>query len=93
MARDRLENAGGAKKKIITFEPAATAHEAFPPTWQSRHATGTTRASDGKFTLCVPGESVVAVSQEILSTGPVADITIEDIPLEDVIAELFSAQV
>jgi ABC-2 type transport system ATP-binding protein len=30
------------------------------------------------------------VSQEILTTGPVADITIEDIPLEDVIAELFS---
>jgi ABC-2 type transport system ATP-binding protein len=35
---------------------------------------------------------VVAVSQEVLSTGPVADITIEDVPLEDVIAELFSAQ-
>ena len=47
---------------------------------------------DGKFTLRVPGENVVAVSQEILSTGPVADITIEDVPLEDVIAELFAAQ-
>jgi ABC-2 type transport system ATP-binding protein len=91
-ALDRLEHAGGARKKIITFEPAASAHSAFPDTWQSRHATGTTRTDDGKFTLCVPGESVVAVSQEILSTGPVADITIEDIPLEDVIAELFSAQ-
>ena len=31
--------------------------------------------------------------QEILTAGPVADITIEDIPLEDVIAELFSAQI
>ena len=92
-ALDRLENAGGARKKIITFVPAATAADAFPNSWQSRHATGTTRTDDGKFTLCVPGESVVAVSQEILSTGPVADITIEDIPLEDVIAELFSAQV
>jgi ABC-2 type transport system ATP-binding protein len=38
----------------------------------------------------VPTDRVVAVSQEILTTGPVADITIEDIPLEDVIAELFS---
>jgi ABC-2 type transport system ATP-binding protein len=89
----RLENAGGARKKIITFVPAATAGSTFPDTWQSRLATTTTRSDDGKFTLCVPGENVVAVSQEILSTGPVADITIEEIPLEDVIAELFSAQV
>ncbi len=90
-ALDRLENAGGAKKKIITFLPAASANGAFPETWQSRHGT-TKRADDGKFTLCVPSDNVVAVSQEILSTGPVADITIEDVPLEDVIAELFSAQ-
>ena len=91
-ALDRLENAGGAKKKIITFLPAATANGTFPETWQSRHAATTTRTDDGKFTLCVPTDQVVAVSQEILSTGPVADITIEDVPLEDVIAELFSAQ-
>lgn len=85
----RLEHAGGAKKKIITFIPADAA--AFPETWQSRHGE-TTRAPDGKFTVRAPGERVVAVSQEILTSGPVADITIEDIPLEDVIAELFSAQ-
>ncbi|MSU60031.1 MAG: ATP-binding cassette domain-containing protein [Pedosphaera sp.] len=91
-ALDRLESSGGARKKIITFLPAATANGAFPETWQARHATTTTRTADGKFTLCVPGDNVVVVSQEILSTGPVADITIEDIPLEDVIAELFSAQ-
>ena len=89
----RLENAGGAKKKIITFVPAlAEGAEvaAFPDSWQSRYGT-TLRAPDGKFTLRVPGEQVVAVSQEVLSTGPVADITIEDVPLEDVIAELFAA--
>ncbi|MBI4627029.1 MAG: ABC transporter ATP-binding protein [Verrucomicrobia bacterium] len=90
-ALDRLETAGGARKRIITFVPGAAAHNAFPDTWQSRHGT-TTRSSDGKFTLCVPSENVVAVSQEVLSTGPVADITIEDVPLEDVIAELFTAQ-
>jgi len=90
-ALDRLESSGGAKKKIITFLPAATASGAFPETWQSRHGT-TKRDDDGKFTLCVPGDRVVAVSQEVLSTGPVADISIEDVPLEDVIAELFSAQ-
>jgi len=88
-ALDRLENAGGAKKKIITFLPVAGA--AFAETWQSSFGD-TKRADDGKFTVCVPGDKVVAVSQEILSTGPVADITIEDVPLEDVIAELFSAQ-
>jgi ABC-2 type transport system ATP-binding protein len=96
---DRLENAGGAKKKIVTFVPGVGGHRgangasaAFPDTWQSSHAAKTTRSDDGKFTLCVPSDQVVAVSQEILSTGPVADITIEDIPLEDVIAELFTAQ-
>ena len=90
----RLENAGGARQKIITFLPAlaeGASAGAFPDTWQSRHGT-TTRADDGKFTLRVPGDKVVAVSQEILSTGPVADITIEDVPLEDVIAELFTSQ-
>ncbi len=95
-ALDRLENAGGARKKIITFEPALAAADnphgnAFPEAWKSRFGT-TTRADDGKFTVCVSGENVVAVSQEILSTGPVADITIEDVPLEDVIAELFTSQ-
>jgi ABC-2 type transport system ATP-binding protein len=89
---DRLEASGGARKKIITFVPAATAGAAFPENWQSRQADTTTRTGDGKFTLCVPSADVVAASQEILSMGPVADITIEDVPLEDVIAELFSAQ-
>jgi ABC-2 type transport system ATP-binding protein len=89
-----VENAGGAKKKIITFVPALTEGTgvvAFPDTWQSQHGE-TSRAPDGKFTLRVPGEQVVAVSQEVLSTGPVADITIEDVPLEDVIAELFQSR-
>lgn len=84
----RLEGADGSRKKIITFLPADTS---FPETWQSRHGD-TKRAEDGKFTLCVPGDKVVAVSQEILTTGPVADITIEDVPLEDVIAELFASR-
>jgi ABC-2 type transport system ATP-binding protein len=91
-ALDRLENAGGARKKIITFLPdlAGGAGGAFPDTWRSAYGD-TTRADDGKFTLRVPSEKVIAVSQEILSAGPVADITIEDVPLEDVIAELFQS--
>jgi ABC-2 type transport system ATP-binding protein len=51
-----------------------------------------TRDAEGALTLHVPIESVVPVSQQILATGPVADITIEDVPLDDVIADLFSAQ-
>jgi ABC-2 type transport system ATP-binding protein len=91
----RLESGSGSRKKIITFMPAvgatdAAGHTAFPDDWSSRHGK-TTRAPDGKFTLCVPGENIGAVSQEILSAGPVADITIEDVPLEDIIAELFQS--
>ena len=63
---------------------------AFPDDWKSRHGK-TTRAPDGKFTLCVPGENIGAVSAEILAAGPVADITIEDVPLEEIIAELFQS--
>ena len=95
-ALDRLEASGGARKKIITFVPGvndkAHASGGFHDTWQSRLASTTTRTDDGKFTLLVSSDNVVTVSQEILSTGPVADITIEDVPLEDVIAELFNAQ-
>jgi ABC-2 type transport system ATP-binding protein len=88
---DRLETSAGSRQKIITFVPATPTGEIFPDTWQSRYGK-TTRTDDGKFTLRVPGENVVAVSQEILNRGPVADITIEDVPLEDVIAELFQSR-
>ena len=82
-----IESGKGAKQKIITFEPADP--ETFPTTWESKHGK-TTRSDDGKFTIRVPSDQVVGVSQEILSIGSVADITIEDIPIEDIIAELFS---
>jgi ABC-2 type transport system ATP-binding protein len=93
-ALTRLEHSGGARQKIITFLPALDegGHAgAFPDAWQSQHGT-TARSDDGKFTLRVPSEKVVTVSQEILSTGPVADITIEEVPLEEVIAELFQSR-
>jgi ABC-2 type transport system ATP-binding protein len=48
--------------------------------------------ADGEFVLHVPSEQSVAVSQQILAAGPIADITIEDVPLEDIIAELFGRQ-
>jgi ABC-2 type transport system ATP-binding protein len=91
-ALDRLEAAGGARRKIVTFVPAAQGAAAFGEGWSCAPALTTRRDDEGKFTLTVPADQIVAASQEILRTGAVADITIEDVPLEDVIAELFTAQ-
>jgi ABC-2 type transport system ATP-binding protein len=84
---DRLDTPG-SRKKIIRFRPLDSS---FPPDWKAPVGT-LTRDAEGALTLHVPIESVVPVSQQILATGPVADITIEDVPLDDVIADLFSAQ-
>ncbi len=86
-ALDRLEAGTGTRKKILTFLPGDAS---FPETWTSKHGETKRDATTGKFTVCTPSDTIVAVSQEILSTGPVADITIEDVPLEDIIAELFA---
>ena len=91
-ALGRLEAAGGARRKIVTFVPAAQGAAAFGEGWSCAPALTTRRDDEGKFTLTVPADQIVAASQEILRTGAVADITIEDVPLEDVIAELFTAQ-
>jgi len=91
-ALSRLETTGGARRKIITFVPTAEATGSFGDNWQSRYAENTKRTDEGKYTLSLSSEQVVNASQEILNTGPVADITIEDVPLEDIIAELFTAQ-
>jgi len=91
-ALDRLESRPGSRMKIVTFEPGiGTGGEGgFPDGWKSRLGE-TARSDNGKFTVRVPGEHIAAVSQEILQTGPVADITIEDVPLEDIITDLFNA--
>jgi len=91
---DRLESgSAGTRQKIITFLPDLNSADAakfpgFPADWQSSYGV-TSRDAAGKFTLRAPGNRVSEVSQEILRQGPVADITIEDVPLEDVIADLF----
>jgi ABC-2 type transport system ATP-binding protein len=96
----RLEESSGSRKRVVQFVPvlasgtgpaASRPSAAFPETWHSRYGE-TSRSEDGKFTVCIPSDQVVAVSQEILSAGPVADITIADVPLEDVIAELFQSR-
>jgi len=87
-ALDRLESGSDSRKKILRFVPKDSA---FGPAWTSRYGK-TTRSEDGAVELRVSGDDIVAVAQEVLATGPVADITIEDVPLEDVIAELFQSQ-
>ena len=86
-ALDRLESSSGSRKKIIKFLPQ---NGSFPDNWTSRYGKAT-RNDEGQYTLNVDSENISATSQEILSSGPVADITIEDVPLEDVIAELFES--
>ncbi len=82
---DRLEAAGG-RKKIIKFRPT----EAKFPALADLATNKAIVAEDGEVTLHVPSDQVVSVSQRILAAGPVADITIEDVPVEDIIAELFT---
>ncbi len=84
---NRLD-ATGSRQKIIRFR---SEDGSWPANWIP--AAGTAARDDlGNFTLHVPSDNVVAVSQQILATAPVADITIEEVPLEDIIAELFRAQ-
>jgi len=86
-ALDMLESGSGSRKKIVRFVPKDTA---FAESWRSKYGE-TSRGDDGTFTLRVSSDDIVAVAQEVLATGPVADITIEDVPLEDIIAELFQS--
>jgi ABC-2 type transport system ATP-binding protein len=81
---DQIAGAG-AQQRIIRFKPR---DGAFPPDWQPLHGECKV-CEDGEVLLHVPSEHIVAVCQQILSTGPVDDISIQDVPIEDVITELF----
>jgi len=92
---DQIAGAG-ARQRIIKFRPKAALNgvdgkprdSAFPPGWQPLHGECKV-CEDGELLLHVPSEHIVAVCQQILSTGPVEDISIQDVPIEDVITELF----
>ncbi len=75
-----------ARQRIIHFRPRDAA---FGPAWTPTHGTAKF-GDDGSFTLHVPSERVTEVCQQILGHGPVDDITIQDVPLEDIIGEIFS---
>jgi ABC-2 type transport system ATP-binding protein len=87
---DRIAGAG-ARQRIIKFKPRPGLDGApsFPPDWQPAHGTAKV-AEDGEFLLHVPSEHITEVCQQILNRGAVDDITIQDVPLEDIISELFS---
>ncbi|HVU17149.1 MAG TPA: ABC transporter ATP-binding protein [Candidatus Didemnitutus sp.] len=84
-ALDRIAGAG-ARQRIIKFRPG---DNAFPPDWKPAHGTART-GDDGEITLHVPSERITDVCQQILNQGAVEDITIQDVPLEDIISEIFS---
>ena len=88
-------DATGSRQKIIKVLPAGEADGALRAAFQDnlRRQFGPLEANEnGGYVLHVPSDQAVAASQQILAAGPVADITIEDVPLEDIIAELFGKQ-
>jgi ABC-2 type transport system ATP-binding protein len=87
---DQIAGAG-AKQRIIKFKPgpARRGHDGFGPGWSPQFGTAKV-CDDGEILLHVPSEHITAVCQQILNTGAVDDITIQDVPLEDIISELFS---
>ena len=84
---DRIAGAGSGKR-IIKFKPR---DGAFPADWQPAHGECKV-CEDGEMLLHVPSEHVTAVCSQILAGGAVDDITIQDVPLEDIIEELFTRQ-
>jgi len=92
---DRIAGAG-AGQRIIKFRPQAAAlggpggtAAGFGPGWKPLHGTVKV-GGDGEMLLHVPSEHVVAVCQQVLGIGGVEDLTIQDVPLEDIISEIFS---
>lgn len=84
-ALDQIAGAG-ARQRIIKFKPRDSA---FPAGWKPLQGEAKT-CEDGEILLHVPSEHVTAVCQQILTQGAVDDITIQDVPLEDIISEIFS---
>jgi ABC-2 type transport system ATP-binding protein len=88
---DRIAGAG-ARQRIIKFKPRPSLsgeRATFTPAWRPAFGEAKT-CEDGEILLHVPSEHVTTVCQQILTEGAVDDITIQDVPLEDIISEIFS---
>ncbi|MCU0792569.1 MAG: ATP-binding cassette domain-containing protein [Opitutaceae bacterium] len=83
-ALDRLESVGG-RKKILKFRP----HQLPFPGMAELGELAPVTTEDGEIVLHVPSSDIVATTGRILAAGPVADISISEVPLEDIIADLF----
>jgi ABC-2 type transport system ATP-binding protein len=81
---DRLESAGG-KKRIVKFRPLTSPF----PGLDTLAPFAPQTTEEGEILLHVPSAEVVSLTGRVLASGPVADISISDVPLEDIIAELF----
>jgi ABC-2 type transport system ATP-binding protein len=81
---DRLESAGG-KKRIVKFRPLTSPF----PGLDTLTPFAPQTTEEGEILLHVPSAEVVSLTGRVLASGPVADISISDVPLEDIIAELF----
>jgi ABC-2 type transport system ATP-binding protein len=81
---DKLESAGG-KKRILKFRPLAVPFPGLDTLGNGKVVVN----DDGEIVLHAPSSEIVALTGRILGLGPVADLTISDVPLEDIIAELF----
>jgi ABC-2 type transport system ATP-binding protein len=89
---NRIAGAGSGQR-IIKFKPrpglgGVDGGSPFSAGWQPLHGTVKV-CDDGEILLHVPSEHVTGVFQQILGNGAVDDITIQDVPLEDIITELF----
>jgi ABC-2 type transport system ATP-binding protein len=79
-------NAAESRQRIIRFRPTG---DNWPQGW--RPSVGTLEPDeDGALRIHTPSQSVVPVFQEILAAGPVEDLTIQEVPLEDIIADIFT---
>ena len=79
-------NAVESRQRIIRFRPT---EGRWPEDW--RPSVGTLEPEeDGALRVHTPSQSVVTVFQEILAAGAVEDITIQEVPIEDIIADIFT---
>lgn len=85
-AIDSLD-AAGSRQRIIRFRPRTAD---WPADWKP--LAGTVAREEAELVVHTPSERVVEVMQQILAAGAVEDVTIQEVPLEDIIADLFSRQ-
>lgn len=84
----RLDGDRTAKARQVTFLPQDPT--AFPAGWKSAYGETSRNADSGKITVNVGAEALMRAIQEIMSVSAVADITIEEEPLENIIGKFFS---